>query len=77
MTPSYELTFEGEDGHRDVVVVHPTEAIGPHGARVYRDVTEIIQVEIDEHGEMVMLPTSFHQHPRHPTASRRLDDDSG
>ena len=72
---SFELVFSSEDadgGTNDVVIVHPTGAIGPSGNPVYRDDTGIIQVEINDRLEARMLPTSSHQHPRRPIACRPL-----
>jgi hypothetical protein len=73
---SFELVFSTDEGdsHDDVVIVHPTGAIGPSGNPVYRDETGIIQVEINDNCEARMLPTSSHQHPRRPVGCRRLRD---
>ncbi|WP_042387117.1 DUF6296 family protein [Streptacidiphilus melanogenes] len=71
---SFELVFSAGDGdgRDDIVIVHPTGAIGPSGNPVYRDDTGIIQVEINDNCEARMLPTSSHQHPRRPASCRPL-----
>jgi hypothetical protein len=69
---SYELVFSPEGGREDLVVVHPTGAVGPGGNPVYRDDSGIIQVEINKNCEARVLATGALQRPRRLVGCRRV-----
>lgn len=56
----YELLFE-DPSARDAIVVRRTDRTGAGGAPVYEDESGIVRAEINDRGEIRMLPSGGQQ----------------